>query len=499
MKVTISKRKAAVGAVCACALVACLGVASAAFADEAGEVATDENIPAALVSTDGYVRGAATRAAGPSIEILGLASVEESGQFVNTTDWYDWSYPKYYLCASYYCTELSPFLANLAYTSIYGVSDEEGYEAAVLNSSRAGGGSGPNASLEAYGGSDESDQAVWALDPDVIVGTGGGVDYEEYGATGVEYSFSDYRSLVKTMKLIAQAADDAAAEDDGLDESGEEDLGRELRFGSAVAIAEQYEEYIFGTMGLIQDAIDNDSSVTKKTVALVEGVSTDSSGEYVFDLMTTTEAGSSDGTAATNRYLETTSNNGISVLDYAENYADTKESVSASDLLSDDNVDLILVGGQNSSSGYEDIRDALEASSLLCKTYIADSSSTAGAMYGVVMNSVENAQNVGRILGCLYPEVVSQQDWLAYYYETFYHIDSSKLATVMDSALDGVRCWGNGTTSSGTAYTYGRVTTWDAEDCGYTSGSDASTVAASISEGYAYYLSIGGTTVSIEE
>ena len=498
MKVTISKRKAAAGLACACALVACLGVASVAFADETGEVATDENIPVALVSTDGYVRGAATRAAGPSIEILGLASVEESGQFVNTSKWYDWSYPKYYLCASYYCTELSPFLANLAYTSIYGVSDEEGYEAAVLNSSRAGGGSGPNASLEAYGGSDESDQAVWALEPDVVVGTGGGVDYPD-GVEGVEYSFSDYRSLVKTMKLIAQAADDAAAEDDGFDESGEVDLGRELRFGSAADIAQDYEEYIFGTMGLIQDAIDNDSSVTKKTVALVEGVSTDSSGEYVFDLMTTTEAGSSDGTAATNRYLETTSNNGISVLDYADNYADTKESVSASDLLSDDNVDLILVGGQNSSSGYEDIRDALEASSLLCKTYIADSSSRAGAMYGVVMNSVENAQNVGRILGCLYSEVVSQQDWLAYYYETFYHIDADELVTVMDNALDGVRCWGNGTTTAGATYTYDQVTTWDAEDCGYTSGVEADDVAASISAGYAYYLSIGGTTVSTEE
>ena len=58
------------------------------------------------------------------------------------------------------------------------------------------------------------------------------------------------------------------------------------------------------------------------------------------------------------------------------------------------------------------------------------------------MNSVENAQNVGRILGCLYPEVVSQQSWLAYYYEEFYHITSgATLRDVMDTLLDGVRCW----------------------------------------------------------
>ena len=483
MKVTISKRKAAAGAVCACALVACLGVASAAFAagSSAAVADVDENVPASVSTTTGdYIKGAATRAAGPALEILGLASVEESGQFVNTTDWYDWSYPKYYLCATSYCTELSPFLANLA-------NGEE--PAAVVNSSRAGGGSGPNASLQAYGGDDESDQAVWALEPDVVVGTGGGVDYPD-GVEGVEYSFSNYTELVATMNEIATASDWAAAKDNTYDEDGELlDSGRELRFGSAADIAQAYEEYIFGTIGAVAEAIaTEDNEIDKRTIALVESATYDDAAQtWIYGLLSDEAASGGDGTAATNRYLETTSANGLdTVLDLADNYADTTVSVTA-DVLKSSDIDLILVGGQSSSGSYGTISAALEDEGLLYKTYLVDSSSNVGAMYGVVMNSVENAQNVGRILGCLYPEVVSQQDWLAYYYETFYHIDADELATVMDSALDGVRCWGNGTTTAGTKYTYDQVTTWDAENCGYTSGSDASTVAASISDGYAYY------------
>ena len=482
MKVTISKRKAAAGAVCACALVACLG-ASAAFAAGSGATAAadvDENVPTSVTTTTGdYIKGAATRAAGPALEILGLASVEESGQFVNTDEWYDWSYPKYYLCASDYNTALSPFLANLA----TGTGTDE-YPSAVLNSSRAGGGSGPNASLEAYGGDDESDQAVWALGPDVVVGTGGGVDYPD-GVEGVEYSFSDYTDLVATMDAIAEAADAADANVSS----------RTLRYGSASDIAQDYEEYIFGTIGAVAEAIaDEDNAVEKRTVALVESVSTDgATGENTYNLMTTTDA-ENDGTASTNRYLEATSDNGLGdALDLAENLANTKETVSASDL---EAADLILVGGQQSSSNYDSIVKALFEDGLLADTYFVEDNGSAGAMYGVVMNSVENAQNIGRILGCLYPEVVDQQDWLAYYYETFYHIDSSKLATVMDSALDGVRCWGvgeealEGTSSYSDAI--GILCEWEVSGTGYTIETSADSVAATIAAGYGYYQGAAG-------
>ena len=83
------------------------------------------------------------------------------------------------------------------------------------------------------------------------------------------------------------------------------------------------------------------------------------------------------------------------------------------------------------------------------------SASSAGSMYGVVMNSVENAQNIGRILGCLYPEYNDQDQWIAYYYDCFYHLNESDLAYVIDNAMDGVRNWD----AAGS-----ELTTWTTDD-----------------------------------
>lgn len=430
--------------------------------------ADDANIPATTsTTTDDYIKGAATRAAMPSIEVLGLASVEESGQFIDTSEYFKWAQPKFMLAATAYNTVPSPFLANLGTGT-----GTEANPAAVFNASRAGGGAGPNGSLQAVGGSDATDQAVWALQPDVVVGTGGGVTYPAY-ATGVAYSFSDYTGLADTMDNIAAAADAADAADDS----------RTLRYGeqSASDIATDYRQYIFGTMGAVQQAINN-GTVAKRTVALVQDYYYDEDSDtYYYDLMTTAEAGG-DGTAATNRYLETTSNSGLTGIGLANNYANTQEIVTADQL--SDNVDLIMVGGQQSAANYADIMGGLAEDGLLGSTYFVENNGSAGAMYGVVMNSVENAQNVGRILGCLYPEVVNQQNWMAYYYETFYHIDSADLATVMSSALDGVRCW------TADAATVQSAVQWTVTGTGYASGASQASVDAAITAGYTYYQSL---------
>ena len=492
MQITVSKKKAAACLAGTLALFACAGIASVAFAAD-GATSADSDcesacIPAALVSTDGYVTGAATRAAGPALEILGLASVEESGQFVDTTNWYSWSQPKYWLAASYCNSSLSPYLANLAYTDLNSESDADGYEAAVLNTSRAGGGNGPNASLEALGGSDETDQAVWALDPDVVVGTGGDVEYEKYGATGVEYSFSNYTSLVETMYLIAGAADDAALSDDTENDDGTTDLNDELRYGSATEIAEQYEEYIFGTIGYVAEAI-NSGEQAKKTVALVQSVTENDDGSYTYNCLTDAGSSAGDGTAASNRYLETTSANGLDeALDLAYNLvgegnadADATIAVTASELAE---ADLILVGGQQSSSGTTDIVDILDGAGLLSKTYAVYGDGSEGAMYGVVMNSVENAQNIGRILGCLYPDLVNQQSWLAYYYENFYHVTSKCMGCTMSNALEGVRCW---------AADSDEEFEWGADYVGYSSNVDADAVEEVLDSGFTYYQGVVGS------
>jgi hypothetical protein len=71
------------------------------------------------------------------------------------------------------------------------------------------------------------------------------------------------------------------------------------------------------------------------------------------------------------------------------------------------------------------------------------------------MKSVENAQNYGRILGCLYDEYIDQDDWICYYYDNFYHLNEGKLAEAVDNAMDYVRNWDA---------TGSELTSWTTED-----------------------------------
>lgn len=463
-------RKALLAMLAALLSTAC--ILGPAWAEDALAAAIPDTAQSTSTST---VTGAATRAAMPALEILGINSVEESGQFVNMTTWYDWEMPKYYLAASYFNTSLSPYLANLA-TGI----TASGADAAVYNAERTGGGNGPDSALAAYKTGDATDDAVWDLLPDVIVGDGNGVSYtgsyipnvSGYNPTGVNYSISNYSDLITSMHAIASAASTYG--------SG--------RYGSITDIAQDYEEYIWGIMGAVQKAIDT-KKVTKATVALVTNATktTDENGKttYSYTLLTSEDSGAGDGTAASNRYLETTSDTGI--FDLANNYANDRAFanldevvVSASQLRA--NVDLIMVGGQNSSSNYDAIEEALLADGLMDMTYLVEDNGSQGSMYGVVMNSVENAQNVGRILGCLYPDVISQADAVAYYYDVFYHINSSDLSYVISNAMNGVRNWNVTTSSNSTSVT--DWVTWSESDV---SGYNRSSVQSIIDDGYAYY------------
>lgn len=410
-----------------------LGTAGAAFA-----AATPENqaVPTStMTTTNSYVRGAATRAAMPSIEILGLNSVEESGQFVtmvNGRPQYDWSQPKYYIDASWYNQNPSPLLANLA----TGLGTSE-YPAAAYLSGRTGGGAGPNASLG------NGDTAVWNLSPRLVVGTGGGdANYAAHNAIGVSYGFTNYAGLIDTMNSLAAAADSLTTATQG------------LRYGDAADIAEAYAAYINGTVDYIEEHREGDLP----TVALVTA--------YEDGVYTIAPTLGQDGTASQNRYIETTVGQGL-----ATNLNDGEEGEEMEVELADlQGVDLIMVGGQSGSSNFDGIYSALSEDGLLDRTYYVENNGTQGSTYGVTMNSVENAQNIGRILGMLYSDIIDQQSWLAYYYEEFYHIKSDDLAYVMSQALDGVRCAANHT---------GDLAEWDV-DTAYADGWSHDDVARAI-------------------
>ena len=104
---------------------------ASAFADDVDPLATGTHVTAA-----------ACRAAGPAAEILGMDSVEESGQFVdmqNGVPQYNWTYPKYYLAADPNYDGVRNYDAAAGSEYLWGTADASTYsESVVTNKLKAG-------------------------------------------------------------------------------------------------------------------------------------------------------------------------------------------------------------------------------------------------------------------------------------------------------------------------------------------------------------------------
>ncbi|MDO4183088.1 MAG: hypothetical protein Q4E12_05730, partial [Coriobacteriia bacterium] len=387
----------------------------------------------AAADASGYVTCASYRAAEPAPEILGLSNVATNTAWQKVGD-LDWSAPYYYIFGSQeYNSNANPYMVNAVANVGKDASDPDyATPTMVYDNTRQG---GPTASIGTY----EVSKVVWDQLPDVILGNNrgydynsadysiaaaeaNGVDYQVYGGGSganngsVIYDSTNIYTMIQGMYDLAEAGNLAAKQ-----------TGKQLRYGDATAIAKQYEAFILGTEGYVLKQLSNDSA-SKKTVALISNY--DSSAK-TYTLVAT---GVAEGTAASNRYLE-------SVQAVANNLGDEKTTVTADDL---NGVDLILVGSQAGSevlSDTETIVGSLTEEQQAKTFYVNSQNGSAGSCYGVVMNSVENAQNFARIMPCLYPEYLDQSDMIAYYYQTFYHLNTNKLADCIANAMDGVRNW----------------------------------------------------------
>lgn len=438
------------------------------------------------------VTAAACRAAGMAPEILGIDNIEESGQFISSdkiesqsdltvAKLTGWAYPKYLLMGSDYNTNANRFMYNI----------EQNNPSILYNGSRAGSGRGPNQALKTLTADtdddtiDASDLAILNSNPDIVVGTGLSTNkdvaedavYSAFGAKGVTYSFKNNDEMCDIMYDLADKADTIV----------NSNASKTLRYGTASTIALKYEKFIKGTKGLILQAINDSTNieVTKRKIALVTARNTvtdsDGNNSYTYTIMKT---GTTDGTANQNRYLETCAN-------ITENIADillgssTASTVDVTESQLDD-ADLVLIGGQTGSS----VNRSDMPSSVQNRTYQLTSNSAASG-YGVVMNSPENAQNIARILGILYPEVVSQANFIAYYFQTFYHInvpetggiaDYTNLKTVLKNALNGYVPKRTSVAGSEVVLSYASDVWTDSDFSGYSQ----STVQGLIDQGCSY-------------
>jgi hypothetical protein len=384
--------------------------------------------PAQPAPSTVYVTAAAPRAAMSSPEILGLTGIEETdfGTFY-TTPVRNWQTPKY----TFYGTGIN-VLDNPYFADEVAVAGS----GPAIDQARSGAGTGPDTALALYP-SGTADDDVWEVLPDVVIGTDGNdpTTLTNYATSASDLGYTVYPVdfcnptgaglnasspyLIQNMYDIADAADTAqAATHKALRYSG---TGQQ--YASAEAIAEAYETYIRGTQGYILSQLPQDANgnpIITATFALVIAYD-NSTGLY-----TIAPTGVANGSASEYRYVE-------ACRYVANNYNTTTANITADAATLFASSDLVMIGSQGLAYADQSVIYNSFTATQRASTYWVNAAdgTCPGATYGVVMNSAENAQNYGRILGCLYPQYISQSDWVAYYLDRLEHLDATNTAAFL--------------------------------------------------------------------
>ncbi|MCD8019475.1 MAG: hypothetical protein LUF92_07800, partial [Clostridiales bacterium] len=234
---------------------------------------------------------------------------------------------------------------------------------------------------------------------------------ENYNPQLVSYQTTRITNMIQSMYNLADAIDAVKAEDPT----------KTTRYGDPQVIASDYEKYVYGTSAYILSEIAA-GNVEKKTVAVVSALNED--GTFTLQ--------NSESTSATSsvRYVE-----------YAALVSDNLSNVLDSTTATVDElagVDAIIVNNSDLSSS--DITSALQDSASYNSNMMVITTSPS-SLYGITMNSVENAMGLGYYVGYIYSDVleISPVDMCAYFYEHFYHIsDQSSLAKVVQTNFASV-------------------------------------------------------------
>ena len=227
---------------------------------------------------------------------------------------------------------------------------------------------------------------------------------ERYDPALVAYTRATLVDMISSAKRIGAAMDDIT------DAANGAKLGRYAdETGHSSYIADEYENFIYGLQAYIMSKID-----TKKTVAIVSAANED--GTFTIADASTQEATSS------NRYVEYTDIVGDNVA------ATLGTNITAEQLAA---VDVIILSNFN-SEGFTDAsgqavtfyellkgQPTYNDSQIIIENYPS-------ALYGITMNSVENAMGMAYITSYMYSDNAAVDldpvSMCAYYYQKFYHI-----------------------------------------------------------------------------
>lgn len=265
--------------------------------------------------------------------------------------------------------------------------------------------------------------------PDVLLGvssngsvtddTGYDSQLAVIAATGEYYSPSKVKYHAITQDaMIATMYDTAAC----LNEIKQK-TGKATRYSDPEEIAQDYENYIKGIKGYIKEEIGEENY---RTIAIVSSENAD--GTYTIHGQGATSATSPNYYV---EYTEDVANNLADILINAEDYEDaTSVDVTGAQLATADAI--ILTG--NSSLEETVKNDAV----IMAGDPEIISMNNLESLYGVSMNSVENALGMGYVLSRIYDNensVLAAENVYKYFASKFYHIKASRLDYIYELAL----------------------------------------------------------------
>ncbi len=223
---------------------------------------------------------------------------------------------------------------------------------------------------------------------------------ETYAPKLVSYQTTTIKDMIWSVHQLADAISEVETE-----------TGKTTRYGDVQQIADDYENYIYGIIAYVKEELAA-NGLTEKTAAVITAIN-------------------DDGTYTIGDALSTSATSLLRAFEYSEsvtkNLADTYgTTVTLDQLLTADVIITINNNNINKNTLEESFGD---------KTYDGIMiTNTPATLYGLTMNSVENAMGFAYVIGSMYSDVIDIDpvELCAYFYQHFLHIsDLDSLATVV--------------------------------------------------------------------
>ncbi|MGN1001447.1 MAG: hypothetical protein ACI4PC_01630 [Oscillospiraceae bacterium] len=241
---------------------------------------------------------------------------------------------------------------------------------------------------------------------------------ETYSPIQVAYTTTNIQNMIDSVYAAARAIKQVEAE-----------TGKTTRYGDVMEIAADYETYVKGTIAYVLEEL-NAKGMKEKTVAVLKSYD-EATGMY-----TLADENSLAGTSTYRPYEY--------VMNVSKNLADeTGLTVSAADLCAKADAIVCFQGTiENAGDGASQItQDSILESfgeNVFDGIILATQPST---LYGMTMNSVENAMGYAYTIGYIYSDVIDIDpvEMCAYFYQHFLHVTSADgLATVIRNNFEDV-------------------------------------------------------------